>query len=306
MICIPQGRLMRIQRWIAQNILRFTIAHEASFAFHPGCRPIDAIEQHLNCEWLLKLDLEDFFHSVTERDVCRIFSELGYARLISFELARIVTIAVDRGRPQSGAESRWTAIPQYASSAEGMLPQGAPTSPMLSNLVFFSTDNRLAALAAANGFRYSRYADDIAFSLKRGGEPSGKTLADINHFKRLVMAQLNASGFRPNLRKTVVRGPGTRRIVLGVLVDGLKPRLTRDFRDNLRLHLHYLQSTNHGPAAHAANRHTSISGIYHHIRGLIAWAESVEPEYGAKMLSQFDAIKWPPIQPRFIEEADWD
>jgi RNA-directed DNA polymerase len=120
MICIPKRPLMQVQRWITQHILRFTTPHEASFAFHPDCRPIDAVEQHLSCEWLLKVDLQDFFHSITERDVCRIFSELGYARLLSFEMARLVTIAVDRKRPISSAETRWTAIPSYQSTAEGM------------------------------------------------------------------------------------------------------------------------------------------------------------------------------------------
>ncbi len=300
MICIPSKSLMRVLRWIAQNILSFTTAHEASFAFHPGSRPMDAIEQHLESEWLRKVDLQDFFHSIKERDVCRIFAELGYGRLISFEMARLVTIPVDRGRPWDGAESRWTAIRQYQSPAEGMLPQGAPTSPMLSNLAFRRTDVRLAALASAQGFRYSRYADDLAFS-----SPNGKALNDVKQFRETVLGVLNEAGFRPNLRKTVIRGPGSRRIVLGVLVNSSEARLTREFKDGLRLHLYYLGSPEHGPAAHAASRNTSISSLYHHVRGLISWAESVEPKYAAKMLHSFNAVKWPPVQPRSIPEVDW-
>ncbi len=230
----------------------------------------------------------------------RIFTELGFPRLISFEMARLTTIAVDRGGLWPDTESRWKAIPQYQSSYEGMLPQGAPTSPMLSNLAFYRTDVRLAALASAEGFRYSMYADDLAFSSE-----SGKTLVDVKRFKRIVLQELNAAGFRPNLRKTVIRGPGSRRIVLGLLVDGEQAHLPREFKNNLRLHLYYLCSTRHGPAAHAVARNTSISSLYHHVRGLISWAESVEPDYAARALEKFSGVEWPPVQPRSFQEADW-
>ena len=236
MICIPRRPLLRIQRWIVNHILRFTTAHDASYAFHPECRPIDAIEQHLNSEWLLKVDLQDFFHSISESDVCRIFSELGYSRLLSFELARIVTIECDRKWPRSGVETRWTVIPQYQNPDEGMLPQGAPTSPMLSNLAFHEVDVRLAAIASAHGFRYSRYADDLAFSSKAGNGSTGKTLSDVKQLKRLVLDELNAASFVPNKWKTVIRGPGTRRIVLGVLVDGPTARLPHEFKDMEPMH----------------------------------------------------------------------
>lgn len=292
MISAPNGTLLKIQRWIVENILQYTNAHEASYAFHPGSRPFDAAQEHCGCEWLLKIDLEDFFHSISEGRIAAVFAHLGFSKLLSFELARLVTIACERPDTRPNPAIRWPAIPYYQSQHEGMVPQGAPTSPMLSNLVMFKTDEILARLADMHGMKYTRYADDLAFSCGRGrGE------IHIRRFMRLVLDQLNHAGFRPNHRKTVIRGPGSRRIVLGMLVDSDRPRLTREYKDMIRLHLHYLTLSGHGPALHALVRKTSVSGIFHHVRGLIAWSQIVEPEFGADALKRFERIDWPPIQP---------
>ncbi|TCP39386.1 reverse transcriptase family protein [Rhodovulum marinum] len=292
MISVPNGTLMSLQRWIVDNILQFTRPHAASFAFHPDCRPYEAAAEHCGCAWLLKIDLEEFFHTVSEGRVAAVFENLGFPRLLSFEFARLTTVACERpgSRPDPG--ERWPAIPYYQCEHEGMLPQGAPTSPMLANLAMLKVDEILSALAEEYGMTFTRYADDLAFSC---GEEYD--FAHVQRFKRLVLEKLNKSGFRPNHRKTVIRGPGTRRIVLGMLVDSERPRLPREYKDNIRMHLHYLTSESHGPSVHAASRQTSVSGIFHHVRGLIAWAETVEPDYGARALENFESVDWPPLEP---------
>jgi len=302
MICKPNSTLLSIQQWIVRDILRFTRAHGSSYAFHPGSRPFEAAEEHCGCKWLFKVDLQDFFHTISEGRVTQVFAEIGFNRLLSFELARLVTVGCERANRPDPTD-RWTKIPYYQTTSEGFLPQGAPTSPMISNLVMHRTDERLADIAAASGMRYSRYADDLAFS---GGADTSR--AAMLRLKRAVLRTLNEDGFTPNLRKTVLRGPGTRRIVLGMLVDGDKPRLSREFKDMIRLHLHYLTSPDHGPAIHALRRRTSISGIFHHVRGLISWAETVEKEYGANALAQFREVDWPPLRPDldFGPDAEWD
>jgi RNA-directed DNA polymerase len=73
----------------------------------------------------------------------------------------------------------------------------------------------------------------------------------------------------------------------------------------IRLHLHYLSSPAYGPAKHALARKTGVSSLYHHVRGLIAWAQQVEPAFGQQALEQFASVDWPPIQPRQIESG-WD
>ncbi len=290
MISVPNPTLMHLQRWIVENVLQYTLAHPSSYAFHPQCRPFEAAAEHCGCAWLLKIDLEEFFHTISEGGVATVFAGLGFSNLLSFELSRLVTVACERPGMRADPASRWPAIPYYQYPHEGMLPQGAPTSPMLANLVMFRTDEILISLAKRYGMKYTRYADDLAFSCG-----ADRDFTYVRRFKRLVLVELNRFGFRHNHRKTVIRGPGTRRIVLGMLVDGDSPRLSREYKDMIRLHLHYLKSASHGPSAHAAIRQTSVSGIFHHVRGLIAWAETIEPEFGKRALERFLSVDWPPI-----------
>ena len=215
----------------------------------------------------------------------------GYSRLVAFELARITTRVLGAESPPVATHRKaWTAIPDYNVFGQGFLPQGAPSSPMLSNLVMKPADEIIGQLASARGFRYTRYADDLAFSINDVGARGA-----VFKLKREVIAVLASYGFTHNGNKTAIRGPGARRLVLGMHVDGPAPRLSREFKDQIRLHLHYLRHPAYGVAQHAKARRTSVSSIYHHVRGLIAWAQRVEPQFGAECLGKFEAIDWPPI-----------
>ena len=289
-IHIPQGALLDVQRWISNSILRNTTAHSASFAYHPYSQPIMAASHHCGCRWLLKIDIEDFFHSISERMVYSVFKELGYTKLLSFELARITTIVSLEETEHSSKFDKWKAIPSYRHRKEGFLPQGAPTSPMLSNLVMKEVDEELDTLAACHRFKYTRYADDLAFSTGKS-----TTFEKIKIFKQKVNSILQQKGFKPNRRKSVIRGPGARRIVLGILVDDIRPRLAKEHKNALRQHLYFLSSPAHGPSEHAKSRNMSVSSLYYHIRGKIAWAEIVEPTFGQACLKQFMNIIWPPL-----------
>ncbi|NLH79600.1 MAG: RNA-directed DNA polymerase [Phyllobacteriaceae bacterium] len=300
MISIPPPSLASAQRWIVDHILRYARVHPASFAFHPDSSPVHAAEQHPNTKWLLKVDIEDFFHSVSEGTVSAIFFRLGFPKLLAFEFARLCTISIDRGRSRNPAPHAGP-ITAYAYGYEGFLPQGAPTSPMLANLAMLRVDALLADLAEERGLRYSRYADDLAFSAD-----NNRSLAEMHRLQRDVCQILNDAGFQHNRRKTVIRGPGTRRIILGMLVDGPTPRLQRAYKDIIRLHLHYLASPAYGPAKHALARKTGISSLYHHVRGLIAWAQHVEPAFGRQALEKFTSVNWPTIQPRWVERGSND
>ena len=291
-IHIPKLQLLKVQRWITAHILSFTHPSSASYAYHPNSNPVYAARRHCGCKWLLKIDLIDFFDNIAERDIFEVFLSLGYGRLIAFELARITTRATcSRGPVEVEMRTDWNIISSYHSLIEGFMPQGAPSSPMLSNLVMRPIDEKLFALAVRQGFSYTRYADDLIFSTK-----TDDAHRKITRLKRDAISLLAAYGFEHNHRKTSIRGPGARRHVLGMLVDGSTPRLSREFKDRIRQHLYYLRHPNHGPSKHAAVRRTSVSSAYHHLRGLIAWAERVEPKFGSACLAKLCAIDWPPIR----------
>lgn len=292
MISVPDAKLMHCQKWIVSNILKFSAHHPNSYAYHPASNPFFAACEHTNTKWLIKVDIQDFFHAITEHNVYRAFRSLGYVKLLSLELARLCTMPSEHTKKSNSLSDKYknSAIEYYQTPYVGILPQGSPTSPMLSNLVMYKIDQKLAKLASDSKMRFTRYADDIIFSC-----PDSRTYEEIKHVKRAILRILNDSGFRPNLRKTTIRGPGARKIVLGMLVDSSHPRLTREYKDMIRMHLHYLAHPNWGPAKHAAARKTSISKIYHQVLGIIFWARIVEPEFAQSALNKFNSVSWPPI-----------
>lgn len=285
-ICVPEPDLMRLQRWIAQNILSKTIPHPCSFAFHRDRGILKAAERHCGSRWLVKLDVRDFFQSITERQCYGVFRSLGYGALISFELSRICTRGpkLDRYRGAIPLGGR-----PYLKGEEGRLPQGAPTSPAMANMVVEALDTRLFALAAGFGWTYTRYADDMAFSTQ-----ADASRGEASKIVALAKAEVGRFGLELNGAKTVVAPPGARRIVLGLLVDGERPRLTRSFRNNLETHLYALTKAAIGPERHRRQRgFASLIGMRRHVGGLLAFAHYVEPDYASACYLRFNSISWP-------------
>lgn len=277
---------MRVQRWIAQNILRPITPHPASFAFHKDGGVKRAAERHAGCAWLIKLDVSKFFDSLTERHAYRVFRSLGYTPLLSLEMARLCTRLGPNG-PVSGV--RPYGVTEYHQKQLGTLPQGAPTSPALANLSVVDLDHKLTTMATAAGWIYTRYADDLAFSTQRQA-----TRAEARSLAARAKSLLRSHGLEPNAAKTVIAPPGARRIVLGLQVDGPAPRLTRAFRDNLETHLYALTNPALGPEAHRSKRKfASIVGMRRHIGGLLAYAHHIEPLYARGQYDRWNTIAWP-------------
>lgn len=292
LISIPSAELMTVQRWIAHHILREIPVHQSSFAFSPGNSIVQCAARHTGARWIVKMDVADFFGSITEIQVYRVFKGLGYQPLVAFELARICTHQLERSRKHLLKSWQvWrprAAIPNYQNRTMGRLPQGAPTSPMLSNLVMRDIDPILAAVARKAGMTYTRYSDDLTFSTRDSDFERAKALLMIQE----ISSTLKSFGLFPKKKKTVVVPPGARKVVLGLLVDGDIPRLPPAFKDLLRQHLYYLKKV--GPFEHAKARNfETVGGMYRHIRGLIDFAKMVEPVYASKQIAIFNSVNWP-------------
>ena len=296
-IAVPEPTLLSVQSWIAREVLREAPCHEASTAFAPKSRIVDAAARHCRASWLIKIDVQDFFESITEIDAHRVFCGCGYQPLIAFELARLCTRLRDKHRqvtawlPQRRSPN-WNRLKYnsiYPSTLMGVLPQGAPTSPMLANLAIRDLDDCLSNIAKDYKLRYSRYADDLTFSTTT--KPFGRSRA--HDVIGRVYAALADRGLSPNSAKTNIASPGSRKVVLGLLVDGPKPRLTRDFRARLRKHLHHVSDPKQGPVQHAKRRgFTSVEGLRQHLLGLISFAGQVDPDYGADCKDRLNSADW--------------
>jgi retron-type reverse transcriptase len=160
------------------------------------------------------------------------------------------------------------------------LPQGAPTSPQMANLVAFALDRRLAAYAEASGAVYTRYADDLSFS--GGADLTRRSAAFTAGVGRIV----TASGFRLNEAKTRTRRRSQRQVVTGIVVND-KTSVTRPEFDRLKAVLHQCGAA--GPAA--ANRE-ALSDFRSHVLGRISWVTVVNPARGAALRNAFERIDW--------------
>jgi RNA-directed DNA polymerase len=289
-ICMPDPELKKVQRWIHQNILSKISPHSASTAYSDDDKLINAAARHCNARWLVKIDIESFFESIKEPYVQSVFERLGYPDLLSFQLARLCTrLPTYKSRKDIFRRKAVLARGVMQNEWIGFLPQGAPTSPQLANLVMRRFDRRMSALSRTAGLRYTRYSDDLIFSTT--GSFSRDLAKDFVHQAYDV---LGAFGFEANRTKTSITAPGARKVVLGLLVDRDKPRLTRDFRANMETHLHYLERPDVGPVAHARVREfDSVTGMRNHLLGLIAFARQIDRPYGDGLKSRIHAVAWP-------------
>lgn len=290
-IGIPAEQLGRVQSWIAHNILVRPAVHPASHAFQKGSSIVKCAAVHENAKWMIKIDVADFFGSITEIQAYRVFRSFGYNALISFEMARICTDKLIKSAKYEldswKVRKRKREIGDYSQKVLGRLPQGAPTSPMLSNFVMLELDAQIAALAESTGLRYTRYSDDMTFSTK---DDFTRTAAV--QFIATVAGVLKTKGLYLNRAKTKIIPPGARKIVLGLLASGDFPALSKDFKAKLRQHIFYLQK--YGITNHVEKRgFDSIGGLYRHLLGLINFANMVEPVYADSIRAQFDALPWP-------------
>jgi len=296
-ISIPEKRLLKVQTWIARKVLNNTRCHPASKAFAPGSRLVAAATPHCQAQWMIKIDVRDFFESITEIDVYRVFCDRGYQPLVAFELARLCTRLRDKHReprfffpPKRAPKHYSTKIRRiYPPKLMGVLPQGAPTSPMLANLTVYDLDEDLSQIAKKFRLRYSRYADDLTFSTIQKSFGRSRSTDVIGK----IYQALIRCGLSPNRSKTTVISPGSRKVVLGLLVDGNRPRLTREFRYRLRMHLYFITHPEHGPSKHAKARgFSSVEGLRQHLLGLIGFAGQIDAIYADKCRTEMRRANW--------------
>ncbi len=272
----PKLRLKEIQRWVLREILDHVPVHHAAQGFTRGRSVVDHARHHAGQPAVLRLDLADFFASVSAGRVFGLFRTAGYEPSVAHVLTGLTTNVV----PQHV----WNVVHAAAASAPvpatfrlgralatPHLPQGAPTSPALANLAAFRLDRRLSGLAASQGLRYSRYADDLAFSGPRLGH-HGTAL------EALVATIVRAEGFALNTDKSVLRTRAARQSVCGIVVNAA-PNVTRADYDRLKAILH--NAARHGPAGQG------LAGRRAELQGRIAWVAALNPARGEKLRRRF-------------------
>lgn len=254
-IAAPRKPLRKIQRKILDEILAKVPVHAAAHGFLPGRSTVTNARPHLRAAIVLKTDLVDFFPSIHYRRVIGLFEELGYSTAVAEMLAGVCTY-----RPKL-ADGRmvWP----------GLLPQGAPSSPAITNLVCRRLDARLTALARKMGGIYTRYADDLTFSFQQEPEKLGR-------FFWWVDQICQQEGFAENTKKRrVLRRSGQQRVTGVVVNEHLA--VPRKVRHRFRAIVANVKKN--GIKAEARDG----EDLEAYLHGFVAYVKMVQPDLGAKL-----------------------
>jgi RNA-directed DNA polymerase len=278
----PKTRLKGVQRQILTGILDQIPVHAAVHGFVRARSIKTFAAPHVGCRVVLRMDLKDFFTSISGRRIQAFFRTAGYPEAIADLLGGLCTNSAPQ-RVWRGAKS---GLDHEASLhlrdiySRPHLPQGAPTSPALANLCAYGFDCRLHGLAQAAGATYTRYADDLAFS---GDEIFERR---VEEFAVRSAAILLEEGFVVHHRKTRIMRQGVRQYLVGLVVNRHINTVRADF-DRLKAIL--TNCVRHGPESQNRDRHPAFHA---HIEGRVGFVESINAAKGARLRRLFNQIQW--------------
>lgn len=241
-ISAPNAVISYVQHWILVNILNKIEIGKYATGFRKGYSiKLNALAHVGNAE-VVKMDLKDFFPSITINRVWAVFRNCGYTKRVSYYLAALCCF-------------------------NGCLPQGACTSPVLSNIIAKRLDARLGGLSRCFSLQYTRYADDLTFS---GNQIP---LRFVEYVKEIVSSE----GFTVNEIKTRRLGPASQKIITGVSVSSGKIKLPREYKRKVRQEVFYILK--YGITDHQRRINEPFDPIkVERLIGKLTFWKSIEPE----------------------------
>jgi len=269
-ISAPHEKLSKAQAWVRENILEKLPAEAPAHGFIKEHSTVTNARPHVGRRLVVNLDLSSFFPTITFPRVKGVFRRRGYSPAVATLLALLCTESPRRAVVYSGKEY-WVAVGERA------LPQGACTSPAISNQVARRLDRRLAGMAEKHGWTYTRYADDLTFSRDDHASNVGFLMASVRHIA-------GEEGFALNAAKGRVQRRGGRQTVTGIVVNE-KPSVPRDEVRRLRAILHGARRS-----GLAAQNRANIPNYEEWLRGKIAYVHMVDPARGARLIADLDAL----------------
>ena len=238
----PSKELLKIQQLINQRILQNIQLHPACVGFRFGKSVKDNAAPHLGKPYVLKMDLYEFFPSISRDRVRKAFANIGYPIDIANQLSHLCCY-------------------------KGRLPQGAATSPTLSNIIARDLDVVLMQLAQSNDLVYTRYADDLTFS---------GNYIDYDKLIPEIYTTIRKERFYPNQSKTRKLIPNRRKIITGVSVsNGDKMTIPRAKKREIRQVVYHIKTK--GLEAHLAKLDSKDTCYLKRILGYLHFWNHVEP-----------------------------
>ena len=222
-LCIPDTLLKLVQRNILHHILDLLPVSSYATAYRKGVTIVSNVSCHTQKEKILKLDIYDFFGSIP---FILVYQSVFHSDRFPSSVGTLLT---------------------HLCCYNGCLPQGAPASAAISNLVMKPFDEYMGKWCGERGITYTRYCDDMTFS---GSFEAYKVKNKVRSFLRVI-------GFELNEKKTKLLLAGQRQSVTGVVVNE-KPQVSKEYRTKLRQEVYYCLKF--GTESHLAHMNPQDSG----------------------------------------------
>ncbi|NOT60296.1 MAG: RNA-directed DNA polymerase [Acidobacteria bacterium] len=277
-ISAPMPRLKAAQHWVLQNILQPVELHEAAHGFRPQRSIVSNARPHVASSVVINLDLKDFFPTLDYRRIKGVFRALGYAEATATILGLLCT-EPEVEKVELDGET------YYVATSARHLPQGAPTSPALTNILCRRLDRRLLKVAEEMGFVYTRYADDMTFSTKQ--EQDSKQIGRLLHRVESIVAH---EGFCIHPTKTRIMRSASKQDVTGIIVND-KPSIDKATMKRFRAVLFQVEKD--GPIGKQWNHSRDVLAS---LRGFANFIFMVDPAKGAAYQRRVGAL---------IDKYDW-
>ncbi|MBX7224693.1 MAG: retron St85 family RNA-directed DNA polymerase [Chitinophagales bacterium] len=255
-ISVPKGKLKKAQHWVLQNILNKIEINDSAHGFIKGKSIVTNAQQHVNKAVIINLDLKDFFPTIHYKRVKGLFIKLGYPE----QLAIIFSLLCTHAHTE---EVFLDGIRYYVQNGERFLPQGSPASPAISNLICYKLDKRLDGLAKKYGAVYSRYADDITFSLD-----DNENISKLLFYAHKI---IEGEDLQINKAKTHIMRKNAQQKVTGIVVNQ-QPTVERRILRKFRALLHNILKN-----GWQEQKWGNGSNLLHSIEGYINYIHMVHP-----------------------------
>lgn len=236
-IAQPSRELKAVQAWILRNILDRLTSSDCSKGFEIGSSILDNAKPHIGSNYILNIDLKNFFPSISANKVYSVFSSLGYEKKVCILLTNFCVY-------------------------NGFLPQGAPTSPKLANLICSKLDSRIQGYTGPRGLTYTRYADDLTIS--------ANTIKKIINARDFIEIIINSENLSVNKNKTQISGVRRAKKVTGLIVNQANVGIGREKYREIRAEIHHVY----------LSKETNL----HRINGHLAFVNSVDKKMYNKLV----------------------
>ena len=242
----PSKELKSIQRWVLSNYFNNIPISIRANGFVRGRGIKRNAQFHLKKSFILSIDIKDFFPSISQKRVYEALGKNFGDNELNIKLAKLCTY-------------------------KRHLPQGAPTSPVLSNIVFKETDDKITSFCNTKFVVYSRYADDLVFSCD-----AKNVLVETYSFVNSLLAQ---HSFNINKSKTKYCSGKGKMVITGININEGRLTVKKEIKRILRSKLYHV----------IIKKNTLIN--LNSVAGYLSFVRDIEPEYYLKIKDYIKNLK---------------